>query len=132
MTDYNEIIQSNPAGVFATKEGGEIKTRVFFFAFNEGNKYYFCTGQSKPVYAQIKDDPNVTFCTYSPDFNPVVSIIGKAVFVNDIAIKEKLYSLPAIQSQFKSADAPEFKPFYIEADRIETFSFQEGPKVYNL
>jgi len=117
----------------ATQDGNKVKTRVFQYLFADGNKVYFCTNSEKPVYAQLQKNPNVSFCTYQQNFNPVLSINGKAVFVEDKALKTRaLDESPPIKGIYQTADNPIFKIFYIEVEEVETFSFADGPKFYKV
>jgi uncharacterized pyridoxamine 5'-phosphate oxidase family protein len=129
MIDYASILKANPNGVLATQDGQGTRTRVFQYLFSEGNKVYFCTSSQKPVYAQLKANPNVSFCTYPANFTPVLSLNGKAVFVDDIAIKTRaLDENPLIKGIYNTPDNPVFQLFYIDVAQVETFSFAEGPK----
>ncbi|MDR1753404.1 MAG: pyridoxamine 5'-phosphate oxidase family protein [Eubacterium sp.] len=133
MIDYVAILKANPNGVMATQDNGKIKTRVFQYLFSDGNKVYFCTNNEKPVYAQIKANPAVSFCTYPANFSPVLSVNGKAVFVSDIALKTRaLDENPGIKGIYKTPDNPTFEIFYIDVAEVETFSFSEGPKTYTV
>jgi uncharacterized pyridoxamine 5'-phosphate oxidase family protein len=133
MFNFEPILKENPNGVLATRDGAKVKTRVFQYLFMDGKKVYFSTGSEKPVYAQIKASPQVSFCTYSKDFSPVLSVNGKAVFVEDVGLKTRaLDENPGIKGIYKNRDNPTFKIFYIEVVEIETFSFTEGPKTYTL
>ena len=119
--------------VLATQNGQGVGTRVFQFLFADGNKVYFCTGSQKPVYEQLLANPNVSFCTYPADFNPVLSINGMAVFVDDMAFKTRaLDENPGIKGIYNTPDNPVFKLFYIDVAEVETFSFTEGPKSYKV
>jgi len=131
MFDYQSVLRGNPNGVLATRDGERITTRVFQYLFAQDNRVYFCTGSQKPVYAQLRQNPNVSFCTYPPDFSPVLSVNGRAVFVEDAALKARaLDENPPIKGIYGSADNPVFKLFYIDVAEIETFSFAEGPRTY--
>jgi uncharacterized pyridoxamine 5'-phosphate oxidase family protein len=133
MINFAEILKANPNGVLATQDGQGVRTRVFQYLFADGNKVYFCTSSQKPVYNQLKANPNVSFCTYPADFNPVLSINGKAVFVDDIALKTRaLDENPPIKGIYNTPDNPVFQIFYIDAREVETFSFAEGPKSYTV
>jgi uncharacterized pyridoxamine 5'-phosphate oxidase family protein len=133
MINFSEILKKNPAGVFATRDGDKIKTRVFQYLFSDGNKVYFCTNSEKPVYSQMKKNPYVSFCTYPQNFAPVLSVNGKAVFVEDMALKTRaLDENPGIKGIYKTPENPIFKIFYIDVEEVETFSFDEGPKKYTL
>ena len=131
MIDCAAILKANPVGVLATQDGKGVKTRVFQYLFADGNKVYFCTSSEKPVYEQLKANSNVSFCAYPADFNPVLSVNGKAVFVNDIALKTRaLDENPQIKGIYNTPDNPVFQLFYIDVETVETFSFAEGPKTY--
>ncbi len=133
MIDYTAVLKANPNGVMATQENGKIKTRVFQYLFSDGNKVYFCTSNEKPVYQQIKANPDVSFCTYPADFSPVLSVNGKAVFVNDMALKTRaLDENPGIKSIYNTPANPVFEIFYIDVAEVETFSFTEGSKTYTV
>ena len=133
MIDYVSVLKTNPVGVFATQNGKGVATRVFQFLFADGNKVYFCTNSEKPVYEQLQANPNVSFCTYSAGFNPVLSVIGKAVFVDDIALKTRaLDENPPIKGIYKTPENPIFRVFYVDVVEVETFSFAEGTKRHKL
>ena len=138
MINFEEILKANPVGVFATVEGNKAsgfrpRTRVFQYLFADGNKVYFCTNSEKPVYRQMMVNPNVSFCTYPQNFTPVLSVNGKAVFVEDLALKTRaLDENPPIKGIYKTADNPVFKIFYIDVEEVETYSFEEGPKTYKV
>ena len=133
MINFAEILKANPTGVLATVNGDKVRTRVFQCQFSDGNKLYFCTSSEKPAYAQMIKNQNVSFCTYTQDFAPVLSVDGEAIFVEDLALKQKLLDGNAlIKSIYKSQDNPHFKVFYIDVKEIETFSFEEGTKSYTI
>ena len=131
MIDQAKLLKETPNGVLATQNGQSIKTRVFQYLFADGKKVYFCTNSEKPVYQQLTSNPNVSFCTYKTDFNPVLSINGKVVFVEDMALKTRaLDENPPIKGIYKTPDNPIFKIFYIDVEEVETFNFAEGSKSY--
>ncbi|MDR2855602.1 MAG: pyridoxamine 5'-phosphate oxidase family protein [Methanomicrobiales archaeon] len=133
MIDYATILKENPNGVLATQDGQRVRTRVFQYQFADGNKVYFCTSSEKSVYNQLKTNPHISFCTYPQNFDPVLSVDGKAIFSDDITLKSRvLEENPMIKEIYETADNPIFKIFYIEAEEIRTFSFAEGPKTYKL
>lgn len=131
MIDYAEILKKSPNGVLATQDGDKVKTRYFQFLFCDGKKVYFCTANDKPVFKQLKANSNVSFCVTPPDFNPVMSINGQVVFVNDLALKNRaLDENPSIKGIYQSGDNPIFEMFYIDTEEIETFDFAQGPQTY--
>jgi len=133
MVNYTELLKANPVGVFATQDGCKVKTRVFQYLFSEENKVFFCTNNEKNVYAQLQNNSNASFCCYPQDFSPVLSVNGKVVFVDDLALKARaLDENPIIKDIYKTADNPIFKIFYIDVEEVETFSFSEGTKKYTF
>jgi len=130
MVDYAALLKANPNGVLATQDGQGVKTRVFQYLFADGKKVYFCTNSEKPVYSQLQANPYCSFCVPG-DFNPVLSVNGKAVFVEDMALKERaLDENPMIKTIYNSPGNLIFMLFYIDVEEIETFGFSEGPKSY--
>ena len=132
--NFADILEQNPNGVLATRNGGHLRTQIMSLQFVEGNKVYFCTGSEKPLYEQLRRFPEVSYCTWPQDFEPVVSLNGKVVFTDDAALKARVFSGTGYASDFirrhyQSADNPNLKLFYIEAAEIETYG-EDGPKVY--
>jgi uncharacterized pyridoxamine 5'-phosphate oxidase family protein len=133
MIDFESILGANPIGVLATRDGDKVRTRVFHYKFTEGNKAYFCTTNTSDVYTQLKANSNVSFCTYPPNFTPVVSINGKVVFVEDMAFKTKAFELqPSLKDIYQTPDNPILVMFYIAIEEVKTFSQADGRKTYNL
>ncbi|MFV0344501.1 MAG: pyridoxamine 5'-phosphate oxidase family protein [Anaerocolumna sp.] len=129
MINYVEKLQENPCGVFATQENGRVKTRVFQYLFAEGNKVYFCTSNEKDVFKQIKENNYVSFCVNTKDYSEVLSINGKAIFVDDVELKDKILEMyPNIKGIYKSGGNPVFEAFYVDVEEVETFTFTEGAK----
>ena len=141
MIDYAAILKANPNGVLATQDGQGTRTRVFQYLFSEGSQVYFCTNSQKPVYAQLKANPGVSFCTYPADFNPVLSINGQAVFVDDLALKTRaldenpsikgIYNTPTILfSKSSISKCPKWKPSAL-LKAPKTTHFKNKPRVSN-
>ncbi len=133
MIDFSAVLQASPLGVLATIDGEKIRTRMFQALFTEGNKVYFCTSNQKSVYQQLQLNSYATFCTHPQDFSPVLSIHGKAIFVDDNALKARILDEnPGIKKNYESSDNPAFTVFYLEVEEVETFKMQEGRKSYSL
>jgi len=133
MIDYAAILEKNSKGVFATQDGQGVRTRIFECQFTEGKKAYFCTSSQKPVYAQLQVNPHVSFCTYPANYNPVLSIMGRAVFVDDLDIKTRIFAKkPMLKSQFETPANPTFKVFFIDIAEVATFSISEGATNFKL
>lgn len=133
MENFNDFFRHYPNGVLATVDAGVPKTRVFQYLWGDEGKIYFCTANTKLVYKQLKANDAVTFCSSKEDYSKVVSVTGKAVFVNDINAKQKVLDInPRIKAIYKDGSNPEFEMFYIDISDVETFTFIEGSKSYKL
>ena len=129
--DYKAILAKTPAGVLATEDGTQPRTRVFGMLRAEGDRFWFCTGASKDVYKQMQANNRISFCAWDPESNIVLNLDGPVTFVEDAKLKaEFLDEHPGIKAIYKSADNPEFKIFYLEPDTISSFDFING-KVYH-
>jgi uncharacterized pyridoxamine 5'-phosphate oxidase family protein len=133
MVDYISILEKNPNGVLATQDGKRVKTRVFQYLFADGNHIYFSTSNEKPVFAQLKDNPHVSFCTFPPDFSQVLTVEGKAVFAEDLDTKTRaLESSPLIRDIYRTALNPVFKVFYVNVERVELYTMESGLRSFKI
>ena len=129
MIDFSKFLKENLNGIFTTVEDGKPKSRVFQFLFADGKKVYFCTENNKAVFRQIKENPNVSFCAHKADFSYVLSISGKATFVNDVNLKARtLDEYPALKEMFKTPNNPILELFYVDVEEVDTFDFVNGSK----
>ena len=129
MIDFSKFLKENLNGIFTTVEDGKPKSRAFQFLFADGKKVYFCTENNKAVFRQIKENPNVSFCVHKPDFSYVLSISGKATFVNDVNLKARtLDEYPALKEMFKTPNNPILELFYVDVEEVDTFDFVNGSK----
>jgi uncharacterized pyridoxamine 5'-phosphate oxidase family protein len=130
LTDFVHILEKYRNGVLANRNGEKLRTQIITFSFAEGNRAYFCTTSDKPMYAQLTVSPYVSYCTFPENYEPVLSLNGKVVFVEDRALKERaLESNYYAKRNFKDIDNPLLRVFYINVEEIETYG-SEGPNVY--
>ena len=134
VSDYENVLEQNPNGVLANRNGNAMRTQIISFQFIEGNNVYFCTGSEKPLYQQLIQFPYVSYCAYPDDFEPVLSLNGKVVFTDDRALKERAFNGAGYASQFiknhyQTVDNPNLKLFYIDVAEIETYDVN-GANVY--
>lgn len=133
LIDYEKILRENPNGVLSTEDQGHPRARMFRFLFADGKKIYFCTSSEKSVFSQIRKNPNLSFCTWSKDYTPVLSVNGKATFTEDKTLKRRvLEENPDIELMYGSSENPIFKVFYIDIEEMATFSLLEGLKRHKL
>jgi uncharacterized pyridoxamine 5'-phosphate oxidase family protein len=130
LSDFVHILEGYRNGVLANRNGEKMRTQIITFSFAEGNRAYFCTTNDKPMYTQLVAFPYVSYCTFPEDFEPVLSLNGKVVFVTDRTVKERaLESNYYAKNNFKDVDNPLLEVFYIDVEEIETFDIG-GANVY--
>jgi len=134
VSEFENVLEQNPNGVLANRNGEKIRTQIISYQFVEGNNVYFCTGSEKPLYEQLLKFPYISYCTYPSDFEPVLSLNGKVIFTDDSALKECAfngvgYASQFIRNHYKSVDNPNLRLFYISVDEIEIYD-SSGARVY--
>ncbi|WP_338095644.1 pyridoxamine 5'-phosphate oxidase family protein [Methanorbis rubei] len=129
-----EFMKNNPVLYLATvDESGNPKIRPFMFMLEKDGKPYFCTSNKKPMYAQMKNHPNVEITTASPEF-AWIRISAKISFSNDLEIKKAVIaSSPLVKGIYQTAENPDFAIFTL-ADATAVIADFSGnpPKTYRL
>lgn len=122
-----DFLSANPSGFMATVEGQQPRVRPFLFLLAEQGRFYWCTGNTKPVFDQLKRNPLVEFSSSTAE--PVwVRISGKITFSSDAALKQKLFKIsPVVQNVYKSPDNPIFEVFYLEHGQASLADFSGQP-----
>ena len=114
MKKVVEFLSANPVQYLATVgRDGKAKCRPFMFSFEKDGKLWFNTGNQKDVYKDMQDNPNIEICVSSPDF-AWLRVSGKAVFVNDLAIKAAALENPIVKANYQTPENPAFEVFYLE------------------
>ena len=114
MKKVVEFLQENPVQYLATVgRDGKAKCRPFMFSFEKDGKLLFNTGNFKEVYKELKKNPYVQISVSSPTYQ-WIRLSGKAVFVDDKAIKEAALENPIVKGNYETADNPAFEVFYLE------------------
>lgn len=131
----NEVISFlNECQVFyiATVEDGKPRVRPFGFVMEFEGKIYFCTNNTKPVYAQMKSVPDVEISAFSPK-GQWIRLSGKAVFDDSAAAKARVFEVsPGITGLYKSPDNPIFEIFYLQDAEAVFCSMTEAPRIVKL
>lgn len=133
MEEAIRILSENNIGYLATMDDGKPRVRPFGFGFEEDQKYYFCTNNTKNVYAQLKNLPYVEYSVTSKNMI-TVRIRGKINFTNDLSKKEKIMKKSGlVRLVYKTADNPIFEVFYIEPEEIIISTLDsKPPKLYKF
>ena len=131
LSEFVHILEENRNGVLANRDGEQLRTQIITFSFAEGNRVYFCTTGDKPMYTQLLEFPNVSFCTFPADYEPVLSLNGKVIFIEDRALMERaLETNYYAKRNFKDIDNPLLRVFCIDVEIIETYS-SAGTRLYS-
>ena len=114
MKKVAQFLQENPVQYLATVSlDGRAKCRPFMFCFEKDGKLWFCTGNFKEVYRELRANPYVQISVSSLTYQ-WIRLSGKAVFVDDRAIKEAALENPIVKGNYQTADNPAFEVFYLE------------------
>lgn len=133
MSEVTKFLNENPVQYLATVGlDGKPKNRPFMFCFEKEGKLWFCTSNKKDVYAQLQKNPYVEISATSSK-NVWIRLSGKAVFENNMSVKEDCLKFPLIGGIYKTADNPIFEVFYIgEAKAVFNDFSGNPPRVINL
>ena len=134
MNEVVEFLKRNRMQVLATMGlDGKPKARPFMFALEKDGKLWYCTANTKDVYAQMQKCPFVEVTVSSPEF-AWIRLSGRAVFENDMAVKTRILDEnPLVKSLYGSPSNPAFETFYL-ADAEATIADFSGnpPRKYRL
>lgn len=133
MSEVAEFLTKNPVQYLATVGlDGKPKNRPFMFCFEKDGKLWFCTNNKKDVYAQLQKSPYVELTVSSPEY-AWIRLNGKAVFENNMAVKEGCMANPIVKGQYKTANNPIFEVFYLTEAKAVIADFSGNPpKKYSL
>lgn len=128
MQEIMDFMGENRVGALATVEGGQARVRPFQLMLAENGRFWFCTANNKPVFAQLKAKPDVEFL--ASQGTTWLRLKGKAVFSSDRVIKERILAEnPMVKSIYGSADNPVFEIFALEGSEAELRDFSgRAPK----
>lgn len=133
MKEVVEFLQANPVQYLATVgRDGKAKCRPFMFCLEIEGKLWFCTNNTKDVYKDMQANPEIEICVSSPKY-AWIRLNGKAVFENNMAVKEACMANPIVKGQYNEASNPIFEVFYLENAKAVIADFSGNPpKEYNL
>lgn len=133
MQEVVKFLTDNPVQYLATVgRDGKAKCRPFMFCLAQDGKLWFCTNHTKDVYLDMQKNPYVELSVSSPEY-AWIRLSGKAVFENNMAVKEGCMANPIVKSQYQTADNPIFEVFYLaEAHAVIADFSGNPPKAYDL
>lgn len=114
MKEAVKFLQENPVQYLATVgRDGKAKCRPFMFCFEQDGRLWFCTNSQKDVYKDIQKNPNIEISVSSPSY-AWIRLHGKAVFEDNMAVKDGCMNNPIVKSQYQTAGNPIFEVFYLK------------------
>lgn len=114
MKKVVDFLLANPVQYLATVgRDGKAKCRPFMFCLEKDGKLWFCTNNTKNVYKDMQNNPEIEVAVSDSSYT-WLRLSGKAVFENNMEVKEACMNNPIVKGQYASADNPIFKVFYIE------------------
>lgn len=114
MKKVIDFLKANPVQYLATVgRDGKAKCRPFMFVGELDGKLWFCTNNTKSVYKDMQNNPEIEISVASPSFT-WIRLHGRAVFENNVAAKEMSLANPIVKSQYGNADNPIFEVFFLE------------------
>lgn len=127
MNEVVKFLEENPVQYLATiGRDGKAKCRPFMFCFEQGGKLWFCTNSTKDVYNDIKINPYIEISVSSPSY-AWIRLNGKAIFENNMDVKEGCMNNPIVKGQYQTADNPIFEVFYLEDAYAVIADFSGNP-----
>lgn len=127
MNEVIKFLNDNPVQYLATVgRDGKAKCRPFMFCFEKYGKLWFCTNNTKDVYKDMKKNPYIEISVSSPKY-AWIRLNGKAVFENNMAVKEGCMKNSIVKGQYKTADNPIFEVFYLADAKAVIADFSGNP-----
>ncbi len=133
MNEVVKFLNENPVQYLATVGcDGKAKCRPFMFALEKNGRLWFCTNSQKDVYREMQNNPYIEVAASSPDF-AWIRVKGKAVFENNMEVKEACMNIALVKNIYKTPDNPIFEVFYLdEAEAVIADFSGNPPKKYSL
>ena len=127
MREVVEFLQRNPVQYLATVgRDGKAKCRPFMFALEKEGKLWFCTNNTKDVYKDMKENPEVELCISDATF-AWIRVNGTVVFEENLAVKQACMENEIVKSQYQEATNPIFEVFYLQDVKATIADFSGNP-----
>ena len=127
MKKVAQFLRENPVQYLATVSlDGKAKCRPFMFSFEKDGELRFNNSNLKEVYKELQANPYVQISVSSPTYQ-WIRLSGKAVFVDDKAIKEAALENSIVKGNYQTADNPAFEVFYPEDPHGVIADFSGNP-----
>ena len=127
MNEVVKFLNENPVQYLATVgRDGKAKCRPFMFCFEKEGRLWFCTNNTKDVYKDIQANPDIEISVSSPSY-AWIRLNGRAMFENDMEVKQGCMENPIVKGQYKNAENPIFEVFYLDNAKAVIADFSGNP-----
>jgi uncharacterized pyridoxamine 5'-phosphate oxidase family protein len=133
MSDVINFLKENSLIYLATSGlDGNAKVRPILFYFDEDEKPYFCTANTKPMFKELDANPNCEITVATPEF-AWLRIAGKVEFTDSLDLKQKVIdSNELVKELYETADNPTFEVFTVSGKATIADFSGNPPKTYDL
>lgn len=127
MKEVVKFLSDNPVQYLATVgRDGKAKCRPFMFCLEQDGKLWFCTNNTKEVYADMQANPYIEISVSNSQF-AWIRLNGKVVFDDNREIKQTCLNNPIVKQQYETADNPIFEVFYLADGKATITDFSGNP-----
>lgn len=129
MNEILEFLGNGATFYLATCDDGQPRVRPFGFAMCYEGKLYFCTGNKKDVYKQMKANPNIEVCAMNAK-GEWLRLSGKAVLATSVQAEQEAFKvMPSLADVYPGKENNEdFEVFYISEGVATVYSFTQAPR----
>ena len=134
--ESDEVIKfanENPMGFLATVDGTQPRIRGFQLWYADQTGLYYSTNAGKDIYKQLKANPKVEACFFSPKDRQQLRVAGTAEFVDDLEMKKKLVEArPFLKQAGLTPENPGLVLFRIAKCKAHFWTFATGSQPKKL
>ena len=112
-----QFLNDNPVFFLATCHGGLPHVRTMRLLRADEHGIFFSTSRNKALHRQLKANPAVEMCFYSPGDGLQIRIAGKVGLVSDPAFRNELAGRVPAMSSFVLDDGPYGRRRLLPANR---------------
>jgi uncharacterized pyridoxamine 5'-phosphate oxidase family protein len=129
MTTAVEYLKANRVFHLATADGGKGRVRPFGFVMVRDNKMYFCTNDTKDVYKQMIQNPDIEVSAMGAD-ETWLRVRGKVALDKSRDAKAQAFAeAPFLLTLYpKGAEDESFALFYFTEAQAMLYSFTGAPQ----
>jgi len=129
MSTAYDFIKANQVFHIATVDGTKARVRPFGFIMKRNDALYFCTNNTKDVYKQMVQNPDVEISSLGTE-GKWVRLRGKVVFDDSREAKVQAFTESDMLLQIypKGADDETFVTFYLTDAQATLYSFTDAPQ----